>query len=268
VEIPPSASIRECAERIPRDRSLGALEHLASRARYEIGESIYRYNDPIEHWFRIVAGAARQSALTGDGRRHIVDFILPGDLFGFGAAGGRHFCVEALAPGTLVARYPRRGAERLADSDPQIARNIREVAFESISRLQRRTVTLGRTSALEKVSLFLLEMADRNHTGPTHTVFLPMSRYDIADYLAMAVETVSRTLTELRGRQTIAFRAVRQVRICDRGALEEVADGLIEMGTLTHAHGVDSLAMQSNFRFMSAGSARTHCRRAAKRPAN
>jgi CRP/FNR family nitrogen fixation transcriptional regulator len=230
VDIAPSASICEFAERISRDRSLGALERLATFARYNIGESIYRYNDPREHWFRIVAGAARKSASTGDGRRHIVDFFLPGDLFGFGASGGRHFCVEAISLGTLVARYPRRSAESLADSDPQIARNIREVAFDSISRLQRRTVTLGRTSALEKVSTFLLEMADRNHTGPTHTVFLPMSRYDIADYLAMAVETVSRTLTQLRGRHTIAFRAVRQVRICDRDALEEVADRLVDLG--------------------------------------
>ena len=231
MEISPSVSIGECVERIPRDRSLGALELLAIRARYEVGESIYRYNDPREHWFRIVAGAARKCALIGDGRRHIVDFFLPGDLFGFGASGGRHFCVEALAPGTFVARYPRRSAERLADSDPEIARNIREVAFESISRLQRRTVTLGRSSALAKVSTFLLEMADRNHTRQTHTVLLPMSRYDIADYLAMAVETVSRTLTQLRGRHAIAFPAVRQVQICDRGALEGVADGLIEVGT-------------------------------------
>jgi len=232
VDIPPSASIRELAEGIPRDRSLGVLESLAILTRYNIGESIYRFNDPSEHWFRIVAGAARQSALTGDGRRHIVDFILPGDLFGFDAAGGRQFCVEAIVPGTLVARYPRRNAERLADSDPQIARSVREAAFESIVRLQRRMVTLGRTSALEKVSTFLLEMADRNLTAAAHTVLLPMSRYDIADYLAMAVETVSRTLTELRGRHTIAFGAVRHVRICNRGALEEAADRL----TVPRAH--------------------------------
>jgi CRP/FNR family nitrogen fixation transcriptional regulator len=230
VDISPSMPIREPVERIPGDRALGELERLASVARYGIGESVYRFNDPIEHWFRIISGAARKSTLTGDGRRHIVDFILPGDLFGFGAIESRQFCVEAIAPGTLVARYPCRTAERLADSDPQIARMVREAAFESITRLQRRMVTLGRTSALEKVSTFLLEMADRYHTAATHTLLLPMSRYDIADYLAMAVETVSRTLTELRARHTIALGAVRQVRICNRGALEEVADRLTEPG--------------------------------------
>jgi CRP/FNR family transcriptional regulator, nitrogen fixation regulation protein len=230
VDIFPSTPIREPVERIPGDRALGDLERLAILARYGIGESIYRFNDAIEHWFRIVSGAARKSTLTGDGRRHIVDFILPGDLFGFDAAEGRQFGVEAIAPGTLIARYPRRGAEWLADSDPQIARLVREAAFESIARLQRRMVTLGRTSALEKVSAFLLEMADRHHTAATHTVLLPMSRYDIADYLAMAVETVSRALPELRARHTIALGAARQVRICNRAALEEVADRLTEPG--------------------------------------
>jgi CRP-like cAMP-binding protein len=131
-----------------------------------------------------------------------------------------------MVAGTLVARYPRGGAERLADADPQTARNIRKAAFQSIARMQRRMVMLGQTSALEKVSAFVLEMSDRGHHCKSGAVFLPMSRYDIADYLAMAVETVSRTLTELRIRQTIAFRGVRHVCICNRGALEALASGL------------------------------------------
>jgi CRP/FNR family nitrogen fixation transcriptional regulator len=81
-------------------------------------------------------------------------------------------------------------------------------------------VILGRASALEKVSTFLLEMADRFGAGSASAVTLPMSRYDIADYLAMAVETVSRALTNLRERGVIRFAAVRSVQICSRDALE------------------------------------------------
>jgi CRP-like cAMP-binding protein len=207
-----------------------ALERLAIVARYETDQPIYRYNDPAEHWFRIISGAARASALSGEGHRQIVDFLLPGDFFGFSAFSGHQFCVEAILPGTLIASYARWSAERLADSDAVVARQIRMLAFAAIARLQRRTVLLGRSSALEKVGAFLLEMADR---GRMHSIYLPMSRCDIADYLAMAVETVSRTLTLLRARGVIAFRErdSRQVQICDRSALE----GLANRADRTHA---------------------------------
>jgi CRP/FNR family nitrogen fixation transcriptional regulator len=197
----------------------GALECLSVPARYRNGEAVYRPNEPVDYWYRVVFGAARKCASSADGYRHIVDFLLPGDLFGFGARGVRPFCVEAIVPGTLIVRYPRRPAEQLADSDPQIAREIREAAFDSIARLQRRMVILARTSAIERVGAFLLEMADRGRGEASQTVSLPMSRYDIADYLGMAVETVSRALTQLRTRRAISLCGVRRVQICDRPAL-------------------------------------------------
>jgi CRP/FNR family transcriptional regulator, nitrogen fixation regulation protein len=98
--------------------------------------------------------------------------------------------------------------------------------FQSIARMQRHMVMLGQTSAPEKVSAFLLEMSDRSQHCASSAVFLPMSRYDIADYLAMAVQTVSRTLTQLRIRQTIAFRGMRHVCICNRNALKVLTSGL------------------------------------------
>jgi CRP/FNR family nitrogen fixation transcriptional regulator len=225
----PSISIPDLAEGTARDTPLAALERLAILGRYDADQCVYHCNDSIEHWYRVVRGAARSSALSNDGRRYIVDFVFPGDLFGFCGQRARHFCVEAIVSGTLIARYPRDRAEKLADCDPQIARNVRQAAFESIARMQKRTAILGRASALEKVSGFLLEMSDRGHAAATGTVFLPMPRYDIADYLAMAVETVSRTLTELRTRRTIVFRDARHVSICDRGVLEHFASGLIDV---------------------------------------
>jgi CRP-like cAMP-binding protein len=205
------------------------LERLAVVSRYDSGQWVYRPNDAAENWFRLVSGAARKSALSGDGHRHIVDFLLPGDFFGFCASSGYAFCVEAIVPGTRIARYTRGNAEKLADSDPRVGRLVRRTAFESITRLQRRTLILGRRSALEKVSAFLLEMADRSRSGTHsqpdagHSVYLPMSRYDIADYLAMAVETLCRALTTLRLRGAIEIPNTRRVRIRDRAVLESVA---------------------------------------------
>jgi CRP-like cAMP-binding protein len=205
------------------------LEQLAIISRYEGGQLVYRPNEVADNWFRIVSGAARKSALSGDGHRHIVDFLLPGDFFGFSASSGYAFCVEAIVPGTRIARYTRGTAEKLADSNPQVARLVRRTAFASITRLQRRTLILGRRSALEKVSAFLLEMADRGRSGTQGStdgdrlVYLPMSRNDIADYLAMAVETLCRALTSLRVRGAITFLDARRVRICDPSLLEDMA---------------------------------------------
>jgi CRP-like cAMP-binding protein len=200
------------------------MEQLATLTRYHPGETLYYEDDPADYWYRVVSGAARKCAVMADGRRRIVDFLLPGDLFGFGTRFERLFSVEVIVDGTMIARYPRRGVEQLAESEPEVGRRIRETAFESIARLQWRMILLGSATALEKVSAFLLEMAERSTVDSVNAIILPMSRYDIADYLAIAVETVSRALTELRRKGAIALGDPRRVRIVDRSALRSGLD--------------------------------------------
>ena len=221
---PIAASIRKWTAGQIVTCPLGSLEEWARVASFAIGESIYRNGEPVEYWYRILAGAARQCAFTQYGSRQIVDFLRPGDLFGYDAPDLHSYAVEALAPGTRVVRYPRLKAEQIADSEPQVAKQVRQLAFDSVHRLQTRMLILGRATALEKVCSFLLEMADRFRARSDGAVTLPMSRYDIADYLAMAVETVSRALTNLRRLDVIHLEEVRCVRICDREALERVME--------------------------------------------
>ncbi|HEY0939734.1 MAG TPA: helix-turn-helix domain-containing protein [Steroidobacter sp.] len=202
-----------------------SLEILATRTEVAVSERLYSAGEAADAWYRLMTGAACECIQTADGRRQIVDFLLPGDLFGF-CSRARHECsVQIIAEGTSLARYPRRYAEELASLDPEVAQVVRRRAFESISRLQSRTVLLGRTNALEKISAFLLEMIERTSAGASDDLVLPMSRYDIADYLAMAVETVSRALTTLKALDAITLANSRQVRITDRDALESRARG-------------------------------------------
>jgi len=188
---------------------------------YRRGQEIYAPDDPADYWYRMARGTARKCAVRADGRRQIVDFLLPGDFFGLVNRHEHHFAVEAITEGTVVARYPRRRIESLADTDPRVGRRIREVAFESIARSQARMLILGRMSALEKVGAFLIEMAERRRDGAPEQVVLSMSRYDIGDYLGLAAETVSRTLSDLRQGGAIRFEGTHRVRIVDRAALEE-----------------------------------------------
>ena len=174
-----------------------AMEPLAAIRSCHRGEEIYGQEDPTEDWYRVISGMARKSASLRNGRRTIVDFLLPGDFFGFSAREKRAFDVEAVTEGTIVARYPRRTVEKLAAGDAELSRELREIAFDSISRLQTRVLILSRPTAVHKVCAFLIEMGERSGQR-AELIVLPMSRYDIADYLAVSVETVSRALTRLR----------------------------------------------------------------------
>lgn len=206
------------ALRIPEP--LTAIESLAVGKTYRRGQKIYGADDPAEDWYRIVSGAARKCLVLADGRRRIVEFLLPGDFFGFGARQRHHFYAEAIANGTTVACYQCRSVQIAADSDPRLSRQILDVAFEAISRSQARMQILGRTTALEKVGSFLIEMHRRLAQGAADPVVLPMSRYDIGDYLAISTETVSRALTDLTKRGGIALVSKRRVKIVNRGMLE------------------------------------------------
>ena len=137
--------------------SLEVMESLAAIMAYRRGQQIYGQKDPAEHWYRVVSGAARKCALLADGRRQILDFMLPGDFFDFTARAKHAFAVESIVEGTIVVRYPRQRLEMLADSDPEFGRLIREMAFETISRLQARILILGQMTALQKVSSFIVE---------------------------------------------------------------------------------------------------------------
>jgi CRP/FNR family nitrogen fixation transcriptional regulator len=205
-------------------REQDPLEQLATLTCYAAGEPIYRQRQPAIRWHRILSGAARKCVQMPDGNRHIIDFLFPGDLFGFGKANQHGCSVEAIAATTKVASYPREGVVTLAEADPSIARQIRETTFDAICRLQLRLLILGQRTAIARVCSFVLEMADRTATNSPGLVILPMSRYDIADYLALAVETISRTLTKLQLCGAIAIDRNRLVQIRDRRVLARLVE--------------------------------------------
>ena len=204
-----------------RQAPLQVFEALAALKRYRRGQAIYKEDSPVDYWYRIVSGMARRFSARADGKRQIVDLLLPGDVFGFGGSGKHHFAVEAVLDDTVVARFPRLRMEALAASDPRVARELHDAAVEAMSRLHALILNLGRTTAEEKVGHFLLRMAERLSDCPADGMVLPMSREDIADYLALSVETVSRSLTQLKRRGVIQLMGTRRVRIIDRHALDE-----------------------------------------------
>ena len=203
-----------------RSRQFEALTPLASISCCSPGQQICRQGEPADRWFWIIAGSARRSMIRADGRRQIVDLLFPGDCFGFTNGGEYDDSVDAIARETYVARCVRRDAEVVSETNPQLAGEIRRAAFEALWRLQSQLLIVGRVTAVEKVGAFLIEMAARLSSRSNDRVVLPISRYDIADYLGLSVETVSRSLPHFKQQGVIKLFGPRSVWIVDRAALE------------------------------------------------
>jgi CRP/FNR family nitrogen fixation transcriptional regulator len=209
-------------ERVASSRPIPqALESLAIVSRYQRDEEIYPQQGGVECWYRVVSGAARRFSVCAEGRRQIVDLLLPGDFFGFGVRGTHAFAAEAIVADTVIARYPASRIETLATSNPRGAQDLPGIVLDAISRLHSLLLILGRTTAEQKVGSFLLHMQERVGDGGADRLTLPVSRYDIADFLALSVETVSRSLTGLKERGVITLSGPREIGIIDHDALAE-----------------------------------------------
>jgi CRP/FNR family nitrogen fixation transcriptional regulator len=200
-----------------------ALKRLDGCAKFMIcgrGQEIPNNPGPAGHWYYVVTGAVRRCAVQPDGRRQIVDLILPQDFF-FVSDNQNGATIEAIVDETALASYPGSRVEPLAEREVELARELRDIAFQSLTRSQTQLLILGRVTAQEKVGSFLLWLHGRASDGRGQVVVLPVSRYDIADYLAVSVETVCRALTDLRHRGVIALAGKRTIKILNRNALED-----------------------------------------------
>jgi CRP/FNR family transcriptional regulator, nitrogen fixation regulation protein len=199
--------------------SLKQLDALAKIVLCNRGQKVPRSVSPADYWYCVISGAVRRCALRTDGRRQILDLMLPRDFF-FVRGDADEATIEAIVDETALASYPGERIEQLAERDPKFARELRDVAFRALGRSQAQLMIVGGVTALEKVGSFLLSLDGRS-SGEDGQVVLPVSRYDIADYLAVSVETVCRSFTNLQQRGAITLAGKRTVKILNRAALED-----------------------------------------------
>jgi CRP/FNR family nitrogen fixation transcriptional regulator len=206
-------------------RMLAAQDHAMKRLNEHAKVILFARSQEIPvnsepaRWYYVISGAVRRSAIRSDGRRQILDLMLPGDFF---FVVNRHddLTVEAIAEDTALASYPAQRVDQLAQCDNEFAREIRDLAFQALSRIQDQLLIVGGVTAVEKVGSFLLALASRSSGGKGQVV-LPLTRYDIAEYLAVSVETVCRSFTSLQQRGGIRLAGKRTVRIINRNVLAE-----------------------------------------------
>jgi CRP/FNR family transcriptional regulator, nitrogen fixation regulation protein len=204
-----------------RQSALGELGEL-SRARvtlsefkYNRGAEIYGEAEPADYIYQVVQGAVRNYKLLSDGRRQIGAFHLVGDIFGLENSAAHRFTAEAIVE-TTVRLMKRRSLEHVAESDVFVALDLLNMTTNNLQHAEDHMLLLGRKTSLERVAAFLLEM-DRRLTA-AGVMALPMCRRDIADYLGLTLETVSRALSYLHGKGILGFLGPtqRQIVLLDR----------------------------------------------------
>jgi CRP/FNR family transcriptional regulator, nitrogen fixation regulation protein len=179
---------------------------------------IFGEGEPAEYLYKVMSGCVRTYKTLNDGRRQISGFYLPGEVFGLSFDDEHTVSAEAIAD-SKVLLIKRSAIDALAGRDPSIARELFALTGRELRHAQDRILLLIK-SAQERVAGFLLEMADR--TSAANAIELPMSRQDIADYLGLTIETVSRTLTALECSAAIGLPSSRHIVLRNRGALHRI----------------------------------------------
>ncbi|HEY9216900.1 MAG TPA: helix-turn-helix domain-containing protein [Phenylobacterium sp.] len=195
-----------------------AVQRLGVPMRFGKDEEVYAQEDDAEFIYQLVSGAVRTSRLMSDGRRQIAEFYYPGELFGLEPGPEHRFSAEALCDCEVLVL--RRSTLRTIIDDGRLERAIWRATRRELERAQEHLMLLGRKTACEKVASFLADMAGRRESV---AVELPMSRQDMADYLGLTIETVSRMLTQLQGSKVVEFAGCRQFRVSNPGALARLA---------------------------------------------
>jgi CRP/FNR family nitrogen fixation transcriptional regulator len=178
---------------------------------------IYAEGETSGYVYKVISGVVRVSKLLPDGRRQITAFHIPGEMFGLEADEIHHASAEAVVP-TKVIAYRWEGVVGAERQPANFVRELLNLTVRCLRHTQDHLLLLGRKNALERLAAFLLEMSAR--MGGGSVLDLAMPRHDIADYLGLTLETVSRMFTELKEMGAIELESARRVRLLDKTALK------------------------------------------------
>jgi CRP/FNR family transcriptional regulator, anaerobic regulatory protein len=226
------ADAQPCADCVVRPLAICAaleqddlrqLERLGQRFQYRPNEPVFTQEEIATSCYNLLEGVMRLYKLLPDGRRQIVGFALPGDFLGISVNGRHGISADAVGP-VVVCRFVKKSFSRFVEERPNLLRRINEFVTRDLGEAQEQMVLLGRRSAEEKIATFLVKWRDRlAQIGPATAITpLPMSRQDIADYLGLTIETVSRTFTKLE-RDGVIDIIHGGIRLADSARAEALA---------------------------------------------
>jgi CRP/FNR family nitrogen fixation transcriptional regulator len=206
-EAPAATTLGDCTVLLPA---------IGPRLAFSRGEEIFAEGKRAEYVFQVIDGVVRTCRFLQDGHRHVEDFHIAGEYFGLEARGEHTRTAEAVGPATVL-RLKRGAIADLARRDVDVAGLVLELLMNKLERARKHVILLSRKSACERVAAFLTDLAQRS--GASGIVDLPMSRQEIADYLGLTIETVSRAFSRFEADGLIVRHDKRRV-FCDLPRLE------------------------------------------------
>lgn len=224
----------EVADHIPSTERLPSVERdlLGERIRrgahrtLEAKEHLFCEGDEATHVYRVEVGHICIYRMMPDGRRQVVDFAYPGDMIGLGALGDHSDSAQAMER-TVVRAMPVATLRELAQSDTRLGLKLYEALSRELMAARELLFTVSQRTAAERIAAFLTALSRRNERRgeAPNEIVLPMTRMDIADFLGLTIETVSRTLTKLRHDGVIDLEQCILVTILKPEALAQLAQG-------------------------------------------
>ncbi len=212
------------------DEQLLRLSEIAHRRKYAAGQMIMSDEEPVTFFANVISGTIKLTKTIADGRQQIVGLLFPPDFLGRTFSRNNPYFAEA-ASDVEVCTYPNEAFERLVDIYPELKHRLFERTLDELDAARDWMVLLGRKTAEEKVASFLLllarrsVMADCSRQGSVSATQFDLSlrRADMADYLGLTIETISRQLTRLKTAGTINMVDARTIKVPDISTLAEAA---------------------------------------------
>ncbi len=208
------------------DADLARLEALAQTITLERGAVLLREGEPATGVFNVTSGSVRLSKLLPDGRRQVLGFAFAGDFLGLERGETYGWTAETLEPATVCA-FSRRRFDALIAERRDLETALLARASQALALANAQILLLGRKTALERVASFLIRLPDCDpvRAGAPGQVRLPMTRSDIADYLGLTLETVSRTLSRLKKNGVVSQHSLSELSVADPARLATLAGG-------------------------------------------
>jgi CRP/FNR family transcriptional regulator len=215
------------------DEELGFLSRIAQHVTLPAGSVFIEEGEAALHVYNVNSGFIRLFKSMPDGRRQITGFAGPGHFLGLASHAQNVVSAETMEP-VRLCRFTRATMQSVFAEFPQLERKLLDVAMHELVLGQQQMLVLGRKTAIERVASFLLSWAEQRELcaggllpKPGTKLNLPLSRTDLADYLGLTIETVSRSLSALRRDQLIEIPNIHEIILLRPQALSDIAEAMV-----------------------------------------